>query len=48
MELVGGERVVEAEGRGKRCGFGAEGLGMRCGFGAGQRKTSDLVEGSDV
>lgn len=46
--MVGVERVVEAEGRGMRCGFWAEILGMRCGFGAGQRKTSDLVEGPDV
>ena len=34
---MGGEGVLEADGR-----------GMRIGFGAGQRKTSDLVEGSDV
>jgi hypothetical protein len=37
MGLVGGERVLEAEGS-----------GMRIGFEAGQRKTSDPVEGSDV
>lgn len=37
MGLVGGEGVLEAEGR-----------GMRIGFWAGKRKTSDLVEGSDV
>ena len=37
MGLVGGEGVLEAEGR-----------GMRIGFGVGKRKTSDPVEGSDV